>query len=392
MTRSRSIVALAAAGGLALVAGGFAGTASQAAPTLTELPGLPVDGYLVLDLGTQDRFEYRQAASPDDASTTQLITQSRNKKCQVDPTAGPLAELSATGGDVGLSTDGLGVRAKNGGTNCGRIAGDGESLSITLGDELADRLISRAEVDVESKFACVLRVEWKIAGESLGTEEIPLSTSSDCGPDSGSNDNVRVPIAAPNGGADEVVFSAAEGAVSIEGGAEGAPLEASDELGLLLGTNASVFELVESDGVLDCAGTDANTFKEDGLTLTRVDPDSEDCVPIAFALSRVNDEVTFAKNLDVQPFAEFTLDLTWEPEPSSYPGRLTEIDYFDGVGFQPMDFCDGTTADPELVGDKIPSTTIDDGWCVASQSTVLVGNGQMQVTEKLYGKSDPRMR
>ena len=187
MTRSRSIVALAAAAGLALAAGGFASTASQAAtPTVTEFPGLPVDGYLVLDLGTQDKFQYRPAASSVDTPSEQLITQSRNKKCQVDPTAGPLAELSATGGDVGLNTDGLGVRAKNGGTNCGQVAGDQE-LSIKLGDDFAEKLISRAEVDVESKFACVLRVEWKLDGQTVGDpEEIPLSDSSDCGPDSGS--------------------------------------------------------------------------------------------------------------------------------------------------------------------------------------------------------------
>ena len=127
--------------------------------------------------------------------------------------------------------------------------------------------------------------------------------------------------------------------------------------------------------------------------LTRIDPDSDKCVPIAFALSRVNDEVTFAKNVDVQPFAEFTLDLTWAAEPSSYPGRVTIVDYFDGAGEQPMDFCDGTTADPALAGDKVPlPDDRPDGWCVASQSTVLVGDGKMQVTEKLYGKSDPRFR
>jgi len=387
----RRVLASAAAATIALV-GAVVSISNQAtaAPTVTTA-GLAVDGYLLLDLGSPDRFEYRTTEAPRLASKTQQITQSSTNKCQVSPTSGGLVSLIPTGGDVGLITDGLGTRAKNGGTNCGQITGT-QSLSVKLGTDLAGKAISRAEVDVESKFACSLRVTWNYKGVVLATEKYTLSTRADCGPDSGSNDNTRVRISAPSGGADEVVFSAAQGAVSIEGGVESPALTTEDTLGTLLNTKASVFEIVEYDGVLDCEGTGANVYRENDVTLTRVDPDSLECVPIAFALSRVDDEVTFAKDLGTQTFAEFTLDLTWEPEPSTYPGRVTEIDYFDGRGFNDMVFCAGTTLDPLLPGDQIPSTTLEDGWCVASQSTLLVGSDQMQVTEKLYGKSDPRMR
>ena len=66
------------------------------------------------------------------------------------------------------------------------------------------------------------------------------------------------------------------------------------------------------------------------------------------------------------------------------PVPATTIDY-DGDGPNPpqtVQWCRGTTANPVLPsGQK---------WCLVKQSTELVSDGQMQVSERYYGAGDPR--
>jgi hypothetical protein len=369
------------------------GTAVSAPSVATG--GLQTTGFLLLDLGHPDRVELRDSTGA--VQQQQAITTTTHPKCKVSPTSGPLAALVATGGDVGLAGNGLGVRSTIWGQPCGTIKGS-QSLSLALGAALDGQVITKAEVDVESWFACRLKVTWRLDGVTVGTEERKLSNRSDCGPDANTarlqtqtfttNNNVRVQLTAPASGADEIIFAAGpHSLISIEGGVENS---ARGPLGTQLDTSASVFALSEVDGTLDCAGTGDNVYTEGDVTLTRIDADSPECEKIAFALTRDGNDVVFSKDLAAQPQAEFTLDIPWDVEPTTYPVDPTLIDYFDGNGLNPMVGCAGTTADPSLPGDQIPSTPAVDGWCVASQSVVLVGGGNMQVTEKLYGLADPR--
>ncbi len=390
MIKPRLRSAAVVLGAVAAVAAASALTSpAAAAGTSVGAGGLEQGGYLELDLGATDQFRFRGSA---EASPTQVQAISQGgKKCQVSPENGPLAGLAAVGGDVGIATDGLGVRAKNGGTNCGQIAG-AQSLTLSLGPALSDRVITAAEVDLESKFACTASFTYLLDGTVLGADVVTLSDRSDCGPDSGGADNTRVALDVP--GANAIRVQAVQGAISVEGGADTTALDGG--IAERIGSDASVFELASSDGVLDCEDglTGENVYSEDGVTITRVDLDAESgqCLPIAFALSRDGNELTFSKDLEDQPFAEFVLDIAWDPEPSVYPGRTTQIDYFDGRGFLDLAFCAGTTADPWLPSDQIPSTTEIDGGCSAGQSVTLVGGGNMQVDEKIYLKNDPRLR
>ncbi|MGA7690202.1 MAG: hypothetical protein WCA29_13350 [Jiangellales bacterium] len=313
---------------------------------------------------------------------------------------GSLVTLTATGGDLGFRDAGFGVRAKGPGTNCGQISGSQQAVSLKLGPQLDGKVIAQAEVDIESKFSCSMTAAYKLEGEHLGTEVIDLSSLSDCGPDSGSSDNYRVTLPAPDGVLigtlfDEVTFSAAgTSAISVEGGAE-----SSDRgpLGTVLDTNDSIFELVDFNGI-DCLESDDSVT---GLTFTRTDEKTDDCRLIPYSLSREGNTIDLIKNVGTQTEATFTLEVSdWDPEPAEYPVPATTIDYTpDSDATDPVDMvmCGGTPGEPTLPldvdggeTDLNTATPITDGWCVVSSFATIVGNGDMQVTEVLYGKGDPR--
>ena len=365
---------------VALAAAGLVATTSQAEVGAT---------YLRLSTTpTTASFSYEGEVQP--------VAIAKNCAAQAN---GPLAVVTATGGDLGFRDAGLGVRAKGPGTNCGQITGPQQAVSLKLAQAFDGKVISSAEVDVESKFSCSMDVAYKLEGTLLGTETIDLSSQSDCGPDSGSSDNYRVTLPAPDGlliGTlfDEVLFSAAgSGAISVEGGTENSDRGA---LGALLDTNDSIFELVDFTGI-DCLETDDSVT---GLTLTRTD-DTENCRLIPYSLSRDGNSVDLIKNVGTQTQATFTLDVNaWDPEPAVYPVPPTQIDYTPdstATGPEPMVMCSGTAENPSLPLtpggveiDQNPVTPNVDGWCVVSTSATIVGDGQMQVTESLYGKGDPR--
>jgi hypothetical protein len=377
MRKTTRPLVLVSGAALALAAAGLTATTSQADEGPT---------YLLLDTTSTS------ASFSNDNQTQPIVV---NKTCAAT-TSGPLAVVTATGGDLGFRDAGLGVKTKGPGTNCGQISGAGSSVSLALGTAFSEKAISLAEVDVESKFSCSMAVQYKYDGDVLGTETIKLSSRSDCGPDSGSGDNYRVTLPNPEGMLvgtlfDEVVFSAVGGgAISIEGGAENSD---RGDLGTALDTNGSVFELVDFKGI-DCLEEDASVT---GLTLTRTD-DSDDCRLIPYSLSRDSNTIDLIKNVGTQTEATFTLEVNdWDPEPAQYPVPPTQIDYTpksDETDPVDMVMCDGTETEPSLPlaeGDLNPTTPdAIDGWCVVSTEATIVGDGQMQVTETLYGKGDPR--
>jgi len=143
----------------------------------------------------------------------------------------------------------------------------------------------------------------------------------------------------------------------------------------------STFTLAQFTQVVECE----EPVTVDGATLT-LGGDGCTAEPVVF--TRDGNSIDVLKN---PSDATFLLEVnSWLPEPAAYPVPVTTIDYFDGAGVQDMVVCAGTTSAPGLPGDQIPSTDAVDGWCVAGQSFELVGDGEMQVTETLYGQGDPR--
>lgn len=354
----------------------FQGGAGNAAPSVsTEVSALSSEIVLTTGHhgGTMD-FE------PADGAPS---SQSIQPGCPAAVSTGALAITAADGGspaDVCFGTRGLGV---NQGGHHYHLIPDvraEESLSLALAGPAEGARITALSMDIEAqKYGLQskdLRVVAYDDGAVVGTYDVNLTKG------------IRVVKHPPNFRVD----------VELETPAEEVELQPLGKTRFQLegDTAPTVVSLSGADGVLDCEDgtTGENVYEESGITLTRVDLDADtgECLPLAFTLDRDGEEVAFIKDIADQPFAEFTLTITWDPEPASYPGRVTQIDYLDGEGFQDMVFCDGTAADPVLPGDQIPSTAIEDGWCVADSDPDLVGDGLMQVTETLYGLSDPRFR
>jgi hypothetical protein len=149
----------------------------------------------------------------------------------------------------------------------------------------------------------------------------------------------------------------------------------------------SKFFLTEVTDVLSC---DDSAAESNGATLSLQAGDGCSPEPVVFVYE--DNEVLLLK----EPSAnEFTLTVPWmdAEADAAYPGRTTQIDYFDGVGFQDMVFCDLSSGEAQLPGDQIPSTDPDDGWCIADREIPTSnGDGTFTTIETLYGKGDPRMR
>jgi hypothetical protein len=359
---------------------------------------LPDGGVVRLHLGASDffRFDAPDGSGGYTPGTPAPITVSQ---C-VATTSGVMAvQAGPANGSVGLVDDDLGVRVggEGQGQPCGQVNGTGQSLSLTLVGPLAGMFVDRAELDIEGKFNAAVRGELYQGSELVGVETLATGTLSDSGPDSGTNDNYRWVLPAPDG--PSVLFdrlllrvdpSTPSGAFSLAGGAEGtAP--APGGLGEMLGTSDSLFHLVGADGELDC-GDQAST---DGpgvpsATVERLDNvvgDPADCVPVVYALdSGVEGETQFvflgkdlAAQADLRP--AFRVTIGWLPEAAVYPvGRTTQIDT--GSGPEPAVWCGGTPDAPELPPGKL--------WCLTGQTVVPVGAGLIRVTEGFYGENDPR--
>ncbi len=116
---------------------------------------------------------------------------------------------------------------------------------------------------------------------------------------------------------------------------------------------------------------------------------SEQCARSLTCCERGNEGeaqlVELIKDLGNQAALEptFTLRTIWEPEPATYPiSRITQIDYNDGAGPQPIQWCGGLPGDPTLPAGQL--------WCLSGQSSAPAGDGQIVVTENFYGAGDPR--
>jgi hypothetical protein len=168
---------------------------------------------------------------------------------------------------------GVGQIWEGSGEPCARINRDlGQKLTLSLAGSLAGQSIGYAEIDLGFKFNGNAELELRKSGQLVDTVIVPCTGGSDCGPDSGKNDNERVilylagnpaPAAdhwqsfAIDGVFDTIIIkpgnASHKGAISLEAGFNGS---APGPLGISLGgIKDTLFQLVEPfDGEIPCGG------------------------------------------------------------------------------------------------------------------------------------------
>jgi hypothetical protein len=159
--------------------------------------------------------------------------------------------------------------------------------------------------------------------------------------------------------------------------AGGYKLQASS--GSLVSAPSAQFTI--SDGVLGCTAGN-NVATERGVTITRLaNADGSACVLIPYILTRDGNSVSFLKDLLTQTAAQFRVEVnSWDPEPAQNPVPPTKVDT--PTPTHNLQWCNGTVASPLLPGSEVT--------CLITQSTTIVGGGQMQVSETYYLKGDIR--
>jgi hypothetical protein len=352
-------------------------------------PPVPITGGGVLRLhmaGDSDFFRFEPPTGSGQSTVTQRI---RSKKCAASLSpATSLVTLSSTpappAGVVGLQDHSLGVKtaaeSSSGGSSCNRVEAN-EALTLALSGTLAGKQIDFAELDLQVFQGVTVRAQSYLGSTLVDTSILPTS-----GVSSAEGSRVRW-LLNPTQPFDRLVLSVdgstPAGAFSLDGGGDDAA--APGPLGTALQTKDTLFQLTEITGIIDCGETappvGGGTTPE--ATLSRGQNPS--CTPLPYLLRTDPDNsVLLQKDASAQPGANFLLDIAWEPEAAVLPLPATTIDY-DGNGPNPpqtVQWCRGTTAHPILPSGQ--------NWCLATQRTELVSDGQMQVSERYYGAGDPR--
>ena len=206
---------------------------------------------VLLTLGSTDQITWE--------GETQAITIRNN--CTVvfgssnpDLNADLLDITPNAGNSLGGVKDGFGVKSRGDGTGepCGRVeADDGETISVSLGSDLASYLMNAIDVDLELKFNANVDVFFYHDGEKVD-EYLDFSGSgaSDDGPDSADGDNFRFAHVSSEL-FDTVVFDPDSGSISLEGGAD-LPQNGTEN-GILAANTSSQFRVVQTfEGEITC--------------------------------------------------------------------------------------------------------------------------------------------
>jgi len=364
----RRVIAILSTSAIALL-----GVTVVAAPSSAEDPpqittgGLQDAGEILLRTGWRSGFvEYT------DAFGTTTRTGSFERGCVTTLDTGALVVTGTSEACFGTAGLGDGPNRNGAPYYLNPNTQGSEALTLSLSGPASDFEISSVSLDIEA------------VGTGEGTDisisdedgnllaEVDLDAVGRLPGISFPNYRVDVDLATPSG---EVVFSSENGTIfQLEGDTA---------------RTGSKFFLTDVTDVLPC---DGGTAESNAATLTIDGGDGCSDEPVFFEFDTVNNEVLLLKDASDN---EFTLEVPWvDPaEEAAYPGRTTQIDYFDGVGFQDMVFCDLSSGEPQLPGDRIPSTDPIDGWCIADRGIPTDNeDGTFTTTETLYGKGDPRFR
>lgn len=402
---------------------GLASITPASSQTSASTSTLSDGGVLRLKLGATDEWRFQPTAGDLSDNTTQSVTSAGGCGLNAASLNGPLVKLTAENGSVGFVADGFGVRGTGEGTGqpCGRIDGN-QKLSVELGSKFTPatgtkRIADFAEIDIEGKFDARFTITGTF-GSSTKTESYDTAAGgSDSGPDSGDGDNFRIRF--PKTGKflfSKLTFAPTSGAVSVEGGADGTracTTQDSSEctfpvatgttgsLGQQLGTMDSLFHLIKFDRTLNCgeSETQSGGTTVPTNTLERLANDGgPDCaaVPIDLDASIAGSDqlVSLRKDLTGQATAQFSWTVTWTPEVTTLPVKVTQFDF--GAGYQAIQWCLADDGDADSFPERPPTASTDDDpsavdpWCLTSQHSDLDNaTGKITVKEIYFGIGDP---
>ena len=131
--------------------------------------------------------------------------------------------------------------------------------------------------------------------------------------------------------------------------------------------------------------TEAGSATSPSATFTRLDTNGADCnTLIPYSLTSAGGTLSRTMTLTKPTVtgAKFTIVIGWDPETAQYPlTRATTIDYLNGNGPQPIQWCGGTPSAPRLPAGQ--------AWCLTNQQAQPIGGGLIKVTETFFGAGDP---
>jgi hypothetical protein len=395
MMRIRSAVAVAAVAALGATTLAVTALPGQAesSPTLTKLE--LESEFIWLDTSTNTVSSTR-------ADSAQSIVTGCSQSSVLSPSDTLLTITAGASRDkLGYINNGIGVagRQDKNGTRCGLVDADyGQTLVVELGSAGGPGILS-ADLDIEFKFGSSLKAE---AFDGQGTV-VPLAPltglpddGADNGPDSGDGDNYRVGIRPQTEGDlfSRLVLTPVNGSFALEGGGDGTSASTLDP-----GTSASVFEIPGGEGLLLCGEESAES--EDGVTVFLTDCATGDSVPYLLEREETEagllvDEILFA--VPGSATNAYRVIIEWSPEEPVYPvTEKTQIVYFEGEEPRDLPWCTGVEESPTLPPglDVLPDADYPDypgpqGYCLVSSKAVIGPNGEITVTEELYGVGDPR--
>ena len=387
---SRRWKAIAAAGALALLALvplQLATANEQGVPTNPDAGFTIEQGSIVLKMNPAsdpNGKSYFQYVAPNgDQKAIQKFASSG--RCGITPSANIVA-VSALGGSVGYREAdngyGLGVN-KNGteGTGSCTQTNPGESLTLNFDPGLgSNEYLDYALLDMELKYSTTLLTIKLYKGTTDVYTYTRTCTSSDCGPDSGGNDNklIRVPTNPGTVLFDKMVITATtnggtQAAATLEGGSDAT-------------TSLSSFHVVSPADPIVCGVPVPDSGGGTSVIVTLVD--NPGCVDKAIALNTSAREIELLTGGGSGSTEQFLVQVDdWAPELAKYPIPPTLVDPA-GVGDNIGTWCEGTP--------MAYSMPIGEAWCLIDQHAVLAGvdgsNKQlMQVTETWLLEGDARI-
>ena len=366
------------------------------------------DGPITAELGTVrlhlDSDGDKVIFDPTAPGSNQIQTLTAGTNCKLTSTGASLVSFAASATQAnknpfpGLKDHRIGVGQNGEGTGepCARINKDlGQVLKLSLTGALDGQVVGYAELDLGFKFNGSATIQLFRAGVKVGGDiNVPCSGASDCGPDSGANDNERVILffdPADNPGAghwqafpiagtfDTISIKPGNAAqtskavVSLEGGSNGS---LPGPKGVALNTDDTLFELVESfDGEIDCGEDETQSGEDATLNITRGFDTNGGCKGPTDGLLFNFEAGTEGSELFVDfitepvggaSVAQFLEVITWEfdsPPNVAVDEQHRTLRYDDpgGVGKQVMPWC---LADPRVANGDLPGglgITVDPG-------------------------------
>lgn len=429
--RRHSAIALASATALVLW------STHAGAQQVTPPNGLPDRGVMRLQLGTVIKngglHSPRRFVHEPSGLSQEILKSGTCGMVLGGPNA--FATLSAAGGndELGLGSTSIGVY--NGLTNvtCQRIqAIEGESVTFGLGPDLAAnpvvdanafwRLVLDVEVKQNAEVLLEVLADGAVTGEFLlraGTSIVPgqgstlpgspdrifnCTARTDGTQDLGSADNCRWQVDALGDG---FRLTALRGETALEGG--GDHVSPYDKNTLVYLTEGEVGALgcetpeVPQDNNTNTIGDGVNSAQ---CGVTRIDPTGLGgacTTAIGYAFRNIDGDAEGCEILkDIGEELAASVDIAFPPEPATALGEepLTLIRFSDGAGnlvpFTPQR-CTGTIvedsngnptvlevlSDPGFAPDVVPATPQKDWACVLESTAEYVGDGRMQVTQKI---------